>query len=88
MLTICFFYLRRKGLQQCTDILEQYCNRWKLNVNLDKTKIMIFNSCKKIGSTDVKYGNSSTEQVYTYQYLGVNILDGPQLIYRQKKKKK
>ena len=62
-----------KGLQQCIDILEQYCNRWKLEVNLDKTKVMIFNSRKKILNNDIKYGNSSIEQVYNYQYLGVNI---------------
>ena len=62
-----------KGLQQCIDILEQYCNRWKLEVNLDQTKVMIFNCRKKILNTDIKYGNSSIEQVYNYQYLGVNI---------------
>ena len=31
-----------KGLQKCMSILEQYCNRWKLEVNLDKTKAIIF----------------------------------------------
>ena len=31
-----------EGLQNCISILEQYCNRWKLEVNLDKTKVIIF----------------------------------------------
>ena len=29
-------------LQQGLKILETYCNRWKLTVNKDKTKIMFF----------------------------------------------
>ena len=62
-----------KELQQSIDILEQYCNRWKLEVNLDKTKVMIFNTRQKILNTDIKYDNPLIEQVYNYQYVGVNI---------------
>ena len=62
-----------KGLQNCISILEQYCSRWKLEVNLDKTKVIIFNSRKKILINDIQYKNSSIEQVFNYQYLGVNI---------------
>ena len=62
-----------KGLQKCMSILEQHCNRWKLEVNLDKTKAIIFNSRKKIFDTDIKYNNTPVEQVYSHQYLGVNI---------------
>lgn len=29
-------------LQQALDAMYQYCNLWKLNVNTDKTKIVIF----------------------------------------------
>jgi hypothetical protein len=31
------------GLQNSLNILSCYCDKWKLTVNLDKTKIMIFN---------------------------------------------
>ena len=62
-----------KGLQKCMSILEQYCNRWKLEVSLDKTKAIIFNSRKKIFNSDIKYNTTPVEQVYSYQYLGVNI---------------
>ena len=30
------------GLQKCISQLEDYCEKWRLNVNLKKTKIMIF----------------------------------------------
>ena len=31
-----------EGLQKGLDILESYCIRWKLTVNIEKTKIMVF----------------------------------------------
>ena len=62
-----------EGLQNCISILEQYCNRWKLEVNLDKTKVIIFSRRRKVFMADMIYKNSSIEQVYNYQYLGVNI---------------
>ena len=31
-----------EDLQQALSVLEEYCLRWKLKVNTDKTKIMIF----------------------------------------------
>ena len=32
-----------KGLKNSLTKLENYCNKWKMIVNTDKTKIMIFN---------------------------------------------
>ena len=31
------------GLQKCRSTLGQYCKSWCLNVNYDKSKVMIFN---------------------------------------------
>ena len=30
------------GLQKSLDRLSSYCDTWKLNINLDKTKVMLF----------------------------------------------
>ena len=30
------------GLQRGLNVLSDYCNKWKLTVNVDKTKIMVF----------------------------------------------
>jgi len=53
------------------DKLKQYCLKWKLNINLKKTKIMIFN---KGGATIRKFKfyfqNSTIESVSQYTYLG------------------
>ena len=33
-------------LQNCLTVFEEYCKRWKLFVNVEKTKIMIFSKRK------------------------------------------
>jgi len=30
------------GLQKGLDLLQEYCNRWKLKINVQKTKVMVF----------------------------------------------
>ena len=61
-----------KGLQSCLNSLQSYCDSWKLKVNIDKTKVMIFSS----GKLDIKsfrftiFGNE-IEIVHKYKYLGI-----------------
>jgi exonuclease III len=60
------------GLQNCLDCLSNYCDKWKLNVNLNKTKVIIFNkgghNIKKFNFT---YKNNQLEIVSNYCYLGI-----------------
>ena len=59
------------SLQKCIKNLEIYCAKWKLEVNLKKTKIMIFN---KQGSLIKKhqffYQDKIIENKREYKYLG------------------
>ena len=59
------------GLQKCLDQLAFYCEKWKLQVNFKKTKIMIFN---KQGSLIKKYNfffkSTFIESTKEYKYLG------------------
>jgi hypothetical protein len=61
-----------KGLQCALDRLYNYCSKWKLIVNIDKSNIMIFN---KGGHTlnrfKFNYGDVSLEIVPEYCYLGI-----------------
>lgn len=61
-----------EGLQEGFDALSAYCDRWKLKVNLEKTKIMVF---RKGGSLpkDLKfyYKGNEVEIVSKFSYLGV-----------------
>ena len=59
------------GLQKCIDKLAIYCEKWKLQVNFKKTKIVIFN---RQGSLIKKYkflfNSTAIESINEYKYLG------------------
>ena len=58
------------GLQNSLNDLLQYCDEWKLEVNLKKTKIIAFHHRKNLKS-NFYLGNDVIEQVDQYEYLGV-----------------
>ena len=57
-------------LQKALDGLFEYCNRWALNINLDKTKVIIFSRGKIRKFKSFKLGGNSIEVVEDYVYLG------------------
>ena len=60
------------GLQKCLDALHDYCQDWKLNVNLKKTKAMIFsNKLRKNNKLSFTFNNKALETVSQITYLGV-----------------
>ena len=64
----------KEGLQSCLDSLQSYCTQWKLKVNLNKTKIIIFSKGKKDYSKyQFKIFGSPIEIVEKYKYLGIII---------------
>ena len=60
----------KAGLQKCLNILNSYCSRWKLTVNLSKSMSMVFNKRKgdvfTLGKHEIMKANS-------YRYLGLEI---------------
>ena len=44
-----------EGLQQALDALSDYCDKWNLRVNVDKTKIVVFSRGKIRKMPTVKY---------------------------------
>ena len=60
------------GLQCCLNKLQEYCSRWKLTVNIDKTNIMIFNKGgKKIKAPPFLYNGNKILVAQRYCYLGI-----------------
>ena len=59
-------------LQKALDGLNDYCNKWSLKVNLDKTNIIIFSKRKgKDKQAEVfKFGENNVDVVDDYVYLG------------------
>ena len=66
-----------EGLQKGLDILESYCIRWKLTVNIEKTKIMVFRK-GGILPRDLRffYNNQEIEIVRSFSYLGIVFTPG------------
>ena len=61
-----------KGLQKYLDKLEEYSNTEGIEVNKDKTKVMIFNNNgHRMNSYQFHYKNSTLENVKNYKYLGL-----------------
>ena len=63
--------LDRKSLDKQLQTIEDYCRKWGLEINISKTKYMLFNgknteSCPSING-------SVLEQVTCYTYLGITI---------------
>ena len=51
--------------------MHAYCSEWHLNVNIQKTKIIEFNSQGRVGTRIFNFGRLTIENVKEYQYLGV-----------------
>ena len=62
------FATTKPQLQNSLNKYAKYCNKWKLNVNVDKTKIIIFGRRKRHTFT---LNNKNIEVVDTFKYLGV-----------------
>ena len=46
-----------------------YCKNWKLNINKDKSKVIIFGA-RKFKTFNFKLGDTKLEIVDSYKYLG------------------
>lgn len=60
------------GLQKCLDGLQDWCNKWLMEVNIKKTKIMIFQKRKnKNNQPSFTLNNENIEITNEYCYLGI-----------------
>ena len=66
-----------EGLQKGLDILGSYRNRWKITVNIEKTKIMVFRK-GGILPRDMRflYNDQVVEIVKSFSYLGIVFTPG------------
>ena len=61
-----------EGLQQCLTNLYDYCQIWGLEVNVKKTKSIIFNKTGRIVPASFRISDDIIDNVKNYSYLGVN----------------
>ena len=58
------------GLQLCLNKLHFYSNKWKLKVNLRKTKLIVFNKSGRKLNINCKFGQQKVDVAKSYTYLG------------------
>ena len=59
------------GLQGLIDKLSDYCKRWKMEVNIEKTKVIKFSGNGHKCKTNFYYREKMIENVINYKYLGL-----------------
>ena len=57
-------------LQTALNKTMEFCEKWQLKINCDKTKIMIFNKAGKLIKEKFTLANESLENAKSYTYLG------------------
>ena len=62
-----------EGLQKQIDKLSKYCDDWKLNINLKKTKTMVFNRGNNLIKSVFTINKVVLENVKSMKYLGFTI---------------
>ena len=61
-----------KDLQTLLNTTHEWCSKWKLNINVEKSKIMHFRQHRKQQSNfQFKYGSTTLEYCPYYKYLGL-----------------
>ena len=62
-----------EDLQNSLNNLSNYCNQWKLDININKTKCIVFNRGNGICKANISVGNKPIENVKSLKYLGFTI---------------
>ena len=73
----------KDGLQKMLDKLSIYCTRWKLKVNTEKTKIMIFER-GRARDVDIYYNGIKLDIVDCFKYLGITFYNNGNWFRTQK----
>jgi len=82
---VVLFSRSKEGLQRCINGLEKFTNKWFLQVNLDKTKTIIFNKRGKFLKEQLSLGPYTIECCDRYTYLGLELVNCGQLTSSIKK---
>ena len=63
----------KDDLQQSLHIFENYCEEWKLTINISKTKVLIFSGGRYSKNCNFYFKNVKLDLVSEYKYLGIDL---------------
>lgn len=72
-------------LQNQLDHLRQYCIKWDITVNINKTKVVLFTKKRRKLDFVITYGQNIIEIVDSFVYLGVLLHKSGNMKYTQKR---
>ena len=82
------FGICKEDLQVALNVFEQYCDIWKLTVNISKTKIMIFSGGRLPANLHFYFKGIKVEIVSEYKYLGIFLARSGSFLKKKTTKKK
>ena len=59
------------GLQNCLDKLSKYCKEWGLDINMEKTKAVVFNNTGRLSTEKFTFDGQPIDNEKKYNYLGM-----------------
>jgi exonuclease III len=65
-----------QGLQNSFDQLSEYCDRWHLQINPNKSQAMVIRNCPRAISHCFNVGQHTIDLCTKYRYLGIIISEG------------
>ena len=69
------------GLKRSLERIEEFCSKWKLTINIDKSKCMIFNAQGRLMTNETfKIAGQDLEFAQQFCYLGIDISAGGSFI--------
>lgn len=81
--TVLFSY-SKEGLQLLLNQLYDYCMKWGITVNIEKTVVMVFKSGNRHENIQIYYNNSLLKNVQTFTYFGVTLSSNGNFYQAQK----
>ena len=61
----------KEGMQWALNIFQSYCDKWKLTVNINKTKVLVLSKRKCQQNFDFTLNGENLDVIDPYIYLGI-----------------
>ena len=71
LMMLSFCQLPRPDFKKNLISWKKNCSDWCLQVNIDKTKVLVFNKSCKISKEEFFFEENKLENVHSYRYLGL-----------------
>ena len=78
-MTLSYWLPLPSELQYSINLLENFCKTSKLSINIEKTKIIIFNNTRNLQLTHFNLNGHPIKIVKSYKYLGILLSDSSSL---------